>query len=109
MATCCAPSTGRWATNAALVLAGLASVPALSAGNGNSPTPPVQPDVADMDITELVNVRVSPFDVSAHLDRGYRASNAVSASRFDAPVRELPFAIQAFTGAFIKDQTPRDI
>jgi iron complex outermembrane receptor protein len=67
------------------------------------------PDVADMDITELVNVRVSPFDVSSHLDRGYRASNAVSASRFDAPVRELPFAIQAFTESFIKDQNPRDI
>jgi iron complex outermembrane receptor protein len=62
-----------------------------------------------MDITELVNVRVSPFDVSSHLDRGYRASNAVSASRFDSPVRELPFAIQAFTESFIKDQHPRDI
>jgi iron complex outermembrane receptor protein len=65
--------------------------------------------VADMDITELGNVRVSPFDVSSHLDRGYRASNAVSASRFDAPVRELPFALQAFTEAFIRDQQPRDI
>jgi len=62
-----------------------------------------------MDITDLVNVRVSPFDVSSHLDRGYRASTAVSASRFDAPVHELPFAIQAFTESFIKDQSPRDI
>jgi iron complex outermembrane receptor protein len=62
-----------------------------------------------MDITELVHVRVSPFDVSTHLDRGYRASNAVSASRFDAPVRDLPFAIQAFTDAFIQDLGPRDI
>ena len=62
--------------------------------------------VADMDITELVTVRLSPFDVAAHLDRGYRASNAVSGSRFDAPIRDLPFAIQAFTGAFIEDQKP---
>ena len=52
-------------------------------------------DVADMDIAELVQVRVSPFDVSSFLDQGYRASNSVSGSRFDAPIRELPFAVQA--------------
>jgi iron complex outermembrane recepter protein len=63
-------------------------------------------DVGDMDISELVNVRISPFDVATHLDRGYRASNSVSASRFDAPIRELPFAIQAFTESFIADQKP---
>jgi iron complex outermembrane receptor protein len=66
-------------------------------------------DVADMDIAELVNVRVSPFDVSAHLDSGYRAANSVSASRFDTPIRDLPFAIQAFNESFIEDQKPRDI
>lgn len=59
-----------------------------------------------MDIGELVNVQLSPFDVATHLDRGYRASNAVSGSRFDAPIRELPFAVQAFTETFIADQKP---
>jgi iron complex outermembrane receptor protein len=66
-------------------------------------------DVAEMDIGELVHVRVSPFDVSTHLDYGYRASNSVSGSRFDMPIRDLPFAIQAFTDSFIKDQKPRNI
>lgn len=91
------------------LLAGLA-LPLATAADGDA-RPPVAAtrDVADMDITELVNVPVSPFEVSSHLDRGYRASNAVSASRFDAPVSELPFAIQAFTEAFIRDQAPRDI
>lgn len=93
--------TRGWATPVVLALAGIQSPPVSAATDGR--------DVADMDITELVNVRVSPFDVSSHLDRGYRASNAVSASRFDSPVRELPFAIQAFTESFIKDQHPRDI
>lgn len=65
--------------------------------------------IADMDIEELVNVRVSPFEVTTRLDRGYRASNAVSGSRFDAPIKELPFAIQAFTESFIKDQKPENI
>jgi iron complex outermembrane receptor protein len=71
--------------------------------------PPAVKDIADMDLTELSNVRVSPFDVSADLDNGYRASNSVSGSRFDTPIRDLPFAIQAFATSFIKDQKPRDI
>lgn len=58
---------------------------------------PAADDLGDMDISELVKVRLSPFDVAEHLDQGYRASNSVSGSRFDAPIRELPFAIQAFT------------
>ncbi|MDT4290994.1 TonB-dependent receptor [Methylomonas sp. MO1] len=66
-------------------------------------------DVADMDLLELVNVKVSPFDVSSQLDSGYLASNSVSGSRFDAPISDLPFALQAFTESFIKDQKPRDI
>jgi iron complex outermembrane receptor protein len=66
-------------------------------------------DLADLDIEQLARIRVSPFDVAAYLDRGYRASNAVSASRFDAPIRELPFAIQAFTQNFIEDQKPENL
>lgn len=66
-------------------------------------------DVADMDIVELVKVRVSPFAVSTGLDKGYRASSSVSGSRLDTPIRDLPFAIQAFTESFIADQKPRDI
>lgn len=90
-----------------LVLGGalsLAGVPAVVAAE-----PEHVEDVADMDIAELVKVRVSPFDVSARLDNGYRAANSVSASRFDAPISELPFAIQAFTESFIRDQKPVNI
>jgi iron complex outermembrane recepter protein len=72
-------------------------------------TPTAENNVADLDISELVHVRVSPFDVSSDLDSGYLASNSVSASRFDAPIRDLPFAIQVFTESFIKDQKPRNI
>lgn len=66
-----------------------------------------QRDIADLDIAELVHVRISPFDVSTALDRGYRASNAVSASRFDTQIQDLPFALQGFTESFIADQKPR--
>jgi iron complex outermembrane recepter protein len=61
-------------------------------------------DLADMDLRELAAVRLSPFDVSTEGDRGYLPSNSVSGSRIDVPIRDLPFAIQAFTGLFIRDQ-----
>jgi iron complex outermembrane receptor protein len=71
--------------------------------------PTSQKKIADMNLQELGNLKVSPFEVSIKLDSGYRASNSVSGSRFDAPIRELPFAIQAFTEAFIRDQKPVNI
>jgi iron complex outermembrane receptor protein len=95
------------------VAIGCGLLPWLSAMANEAPTtrtePPAVKDIADLDIMELANVRISPFDVSTHLDSGYHASNSVSGSRFDTPIRELPFAIQAFTESFIKDQKPRDI
>ena len=65
--------------------------------------------LAAVTITVAVGlVRGAPAASSA-VDRGYRASNAVSGSRFDVPIRELPFAIQAFTESFIKDQKAQNI
>ena len=73
--------------------------------------PPAAPakGLAEMSLDELMQVSTSPFEVSAQLDRGYRASNSVSASRFDAQIGDLPFAIQAFTEDFIVDQKPVNI
>ncbi len=71
--------------------------------------PPPMDTLADMDIEELVRLRVTPFEVSSYLDRGYRASNSISGSRLDVPIRELPFAIQAFTSSFIEDQQPENL
>jgi iron complex outermembrane receptor protein len=86
----------------------LCCVPAAMADQAASAAPAGR-DVVEMDLEELVKVRISPFDVSTSFDNGYSASNSVSASRFDSPIRDLPFAIQAFTKSFIKDQEPRDI
>jgi iron complex outermembrane recepter protein len=83
--------------------------PATAVETTDAPAAAHPKDIADMDIAELVKVRVSPFDVATRFDIGYRASNSVSASRFDTPIRELPFAIQAFTDSFIEDQKPANI
>jgi len=82
---------------------------AMAAADAAAPLVGLTKDVADMDIEELVKVKVSPFDVSTQLDSGYRASNSVSGSRLDTPIRDLPFAIQAFTKSFIRDQKPVNI
>jgi iron complex outermembrane receptor protein len=79
--------------------------PALAA----APTAAPAKGLSEMSLEELMSVQTSPFEVSTNLDDGYRASNSVSASRFDAPIGDLPFAIQAFTEAFIADQKPRNI
>ncbi|MEJ2405651.1 MAG: TonB-dependent receptor [Candidatus Thiodiazotropha sp.] len=77
--------------------------------SATEPSPYVVDPFAEMDIGELMNVRVSPFDVASYQDRGYRASNSVTGSRFNVPIRELPVAIQAFTRSFIEDLRPDNI
>ena len=59
------PNATTMETTAALYAAVLAAALACGAAPACAAA-----DVADMDITELVNVRVSPFDVASHLDRG---------------------------------------
>jgi iron complex outermembrane receptor protein len=54
-------------------------------------------------------VRLSEFQVSSSADKGYRAGNSVSATRIDTPIKDLPFAISAFTQQFITDVGARDL
>lgn len=54
-------------------------------------------------------VRLSEFQVSTSADKGYRAANSVSATRIDTPIKDLPFAVSAFTQQFITDIGARDL
>src|SRR5687768_5577746 len=54
-------------------------------------------------------VRLSEFQVTTSADKGYRAGNSVSATRIDTPIKDLPFAISAFTQQFITDIGARDL
>lgn len=54
-------------------------------------------------------VVLSEFQVSTSQDQGYRASNSVTGSRFSTPIKDLPFALQAFTSDFISDIKPSNI
>lgn len=52
---------------------------------------------------------LSAFTVSTASDKGYRAGNSVSATRIDTPIKDLPFAVNAFTQQFITDIGARDL
>ena len=54
-------------------------------------------------------LKLSEFQVSTTADKGYRAGNSVSATRIDTPIKDLPFAISAFTQQFISDVGARDL
>ncbi len=54
-------------------------------------------------------IKLSEFQVSTSADKGYRAGNSVSATRIDTPIKDLPFAISAFTQQFITDIGARDL
>ena len=75
-----------------LVACGLAIV---SSGQTSTPAP----------LNEEI-VQLSPFVVSTSKDIGYRASNAVSATRMNTPIKDIPISITAFTEEFINDINP---
>jgi len=65
--------------------------------------------IEELTLEELMNVRISPFELSTARDRGYQAFSSVTGSRLDTPIKDAPFAIQAFTQPFIEDQRPATI
>jgi iron complex outermembrane receptor protein len=53
--------------------------------------------------------QLSPFQVNTTSDKGYLAGNSVSASRIETPIKNLPFAVNAFTNQFIADTGSTDL
>jgi iron complex outermembrane receptor protein len=60
---------------------------------------------ADVDEME----KLPTFTVSTTQDKGYRAGNSVSGTRIDTPIKDLPFAVNAFTQQFITDIGARNL
>jgi len=68
------------------------------AGGSEMPAGDPSGNAADADA-----IRLSPFEVAGQNDKGYLAGNSVSATRVNTPIKDLPFAISAFTSQFIRD------
>lgn len=73
---------------------GLASAPALSLAQTQS-APPASVDEE--------RVQLSAFQVTVSADDGYRATNALSGTRFDTSLLELPKPVDVITSEFIAD------
>lgn len=54
-------------------------------------------------------IQLSAFTVSAAHDKGYQAGNSVSATRINTAIKDLPFAVSAFTEQFLSDIGTRDL
>ncbi len=52
---------------------------------------------------------LSPFTVTTDKDRGYAATNAISGSRVDSAIKDLPVPMQVITSEFIKDTGATDL
>lgn len=54
-------------------------------------------------------VVLSPFKVTTERDKGYRATNSISGTRLDTPIKELPMPIEVITEAFLRDTGSSDL
>ncbi len=58
---------------------------------------------------EEETVVLSPFKVTTSKDSGYAATNAISGSRVDTAIKDLPVPMQIITSEFIKDTGATDL
>lgn len=52
---------------------------------------------------------LSPFVVSTEKDTGYRATNSISGTRLDAPIKDTPMPIEVITRQFLDDTGTTDL
>ena len=54
-------------------------------------------------------ITLDPFTVDTTKDRGYAASNEISGSRVDTPIKDIPISIDVITSEFISDIGATDL
>ena len=73
---------------------------------GQSSAAPRSPDDKERDESVVL---LSPFEVSAAGDEGYKAANAISGTRFNTALLDLPRPIDVITAEFIEDIGAKEI
>ncbi len=84
----------------ALTLAGIAATPPLTAQT----TAETETTNADTETVVL-----TPFDVNTSKDKGYRATNTISGSRLDTPIKDMPMPIEVITEKLLRDTGSTDL
>jgi outer membrane receptor protein involved in Fe transport len=52
---------------------------------------------------------LSPFQIDASNDTGYRATNSISGTRLNTPIKDVPMPIEIITNEFIRDTGAQDL
>lgn len=66
-------------------------------------TNPGSPALAAADASDEKVVALSPFAVDASRDKGYKATNAVSGTRLNTSIKNLPLSLEVITSEFLTD------
>ncbi len=84
----------------ALVIAGL---PLVISPAWSQTAPADTSTAASADTKKDDTVVLSPFSVTTSKDKGYKATNAISGTRLDSPIKDLPMPMEVITEKFIRD------
>lgn len=98
------------------LLAGLATLAVLAslslqAQTTSTPTtqPSTNPASTESTAAQAEPVQLDPFTVNTTKDKGYSATNEISGSRVDTPIKDIPISIDVITSQFISDIGATDL
>ncbi|HEY0946064.1 MAG TPA: TonB-dependent receptor plug domain-containing protein [Opitutaceae bacterium] len=72
-------------------------------------TPQPAPDDESAPSGRSETVELSPFEVSTSQDKGYRATNSISGTRLNTPIKEIPMPIEVITEKLLRDTGSTDL
>src|ERR1017187_1374440 len=91
---------------AALAAAAYLSLPAIASAQASSSS--TTPSTGST-VSPAPEVVLDPFTVSTSQDKGYAATNEISGSRVDSPIKDIPISIDVITSQFISDIGATDL
>lgn len=77
------------------------------AAQTSSPAAATAPTVASA--TAEDPVVLTPFTVTTDKDKGYRATNSISGTRLNTPIKDIPMPIEVITEKFVRDTGSTDL
>jgi outer membrane receptor protein involved in Fe transport len=91
------------------LLTGLTALAVAASLKGQTPTPTPTPTSSESTVSAAPAVELDPFTVTTSKDKGYGATNEISGSRVDTPIKDIPISIDVITSEFISDIGATDL
>src|SRR5579859_1573515 len=90
-------------------MAALAFLASMAVQAQTQTQPSATADTSAPQATTESPVKLDPFTVNTTKDRGYAATNEISGSRVDTPIKDIPISIDVITSEFISDIGATDL